>query len=128
MLRQNMGRLDRTVRLIAGVALNPIGLFALGGWQGNLAGIVVGALSLVLLLTTLTGFCPAYVPFGVSTNARGGVREEPRDTRRGDPFAEMKEEMAGQFECAKVMPHMMAVCCGVQDSEGETVTETSGKV
>lgn len=68
MLRQNMGRLDRTVRFLAGVALIPVGLFAVGGWQGNLNGIVVGAFSLLLLLTSLTGFCPAYVPFGVSTN------------------------------------------------------------
>ena len=39
MIRQNMGRLDRTVRCIVGVALIPIGLFALGGWHGSLAGI-----------------------------------------------------------------------------------------
>ena len=74
MLKKNMGRLDRTVRFIAGVALIPIGVFALGGWQGNLSGILLGAASLVLLLTSLTGFCPAYVPLGISTNAREVLR------------------------------------------------------
>ena len=126
MLRQNMGRLDRTVRLIAGVALMPVGLFALGGWQGNLGGILVAVLSLMPILTSLIGFCPAYVPFGVSTNAGEGVREEPPDTGKGDPLEGMKAEMASQ--CVKEMPHMMAVCCGAGESEEETVKATSGKV
>lgn len=86
MFRQNMGRLDRTVRFIAGVALIPIGLFALGGWQGNLSGVLAGVISLVLLLTSLTGFCPGYVPFGVSTYARESVRGEPRVPSRGSPL------------------------------------------
>jgi hypothetical protein len=33
MVKQNMGRLDRTRRLIVGVTLIPIGLLALGGWS-----------------------------------------------------------------------------------------------
>lgn len=77
MIRQNMGRLDRTVRAIAGIALIPIGLFALGGWQGSLVGILVVAVSALPLATGLTGFCPAYVPFGIST--RGG---DQRSTER----------------------------------------------
>jgi len=72
MIRQNMGRLDRTVRCIVGVALIPIGLFALGGWHGSLAGILAVAVSALLLVTGLTGFCPGYVPFGIST--MGGDR------------------------------------------------------
>ncbi len=68
MVKQNMGRLDRTLRFIVGVALIPIGLFALGGWQGNLIGILVVAFALVpLVVTSLTGFCPGYIPFGIST-------------------------------------------------------------
>ena len=85
MLRQNMGRLDRTVRFIAGVALIPIGLFALGGWQGNLSGILAGAFSLVLLLTSLTGFCPAYVPFGISTKARETATDSGKLSSGGVP-------------------------------------------
>ena len=70
MFRQNMGRLDRTLRFIAGVALIPIGLFALGGWQGSLIGILVLALVALLLVTSLTGVCPGYIPLRISTVSR----------------------------------------------------------
>jgi hypothetical protein len=70
MFKQNMGQLDRTLRFIVGVALIPIGLFALSGWQGNLIGILVVAFALVPLVTSLTGFCPGYIPFGISTLGR----------------------------------------------------------
>lgn len=68
MFKKNMGQLDRTVRFIAGVALILIGLFLLGGWQGNLFGILVAVFGVVpLLATSLIGFCPGYIPFGIST-------------------------------------------------------------
>jgi glucose-6-phosphate-specific signal transduction histidine kinase len=67
MFKKNMGRLDRTLRFIVGVILVPIALFALGGWQGNLLGVLAAAFALWLLATSLTGFCPGYIPFGIST-------------------------------------------------------------
>jgi hypothetical protein len=70
MFKPNMGRLDRTLRFIAGVTLIPIGLLALGGWQGNLTGTLVAAFALLPLVTSLTGFCPLYIPFGISTLGR----------------------------------------------------------
>ena len=70
MFKKNMGRLDRTVRLIAGVALIPIGLLLLDGWQGNLTGIFVTVFALLPIVTGLTGFCPGYIPFGISTLGR----------------------------------------------------------
>ncbi len=70
MVKQNIGRLDRTLRFIIGVALIPIGLFALGGWQGNLIGVLVTTFALLPLVTSLTGFCPVYIPFGISTLGR----------------------------------------------------------
>lgn len=70
MIRRNMGRLDRTLRFIVGVALIPIGLFALGGWHGNVIGILVLAPAALLLATSLTGFCPGYIPLGISTVGR----------------------------------------------------------
>lgn len=76
MLQRNMGRLDRTVRFVVGVVLIPIGLFALGGWQGHLTGILVAALAAPPLATSLSGFCPLYVPFGISTI--GKERNPPR--------------------------------------------------
>lgn len=70
MVKQNIGRLDRTLRFIIGVALIPIGLFALGGWQGNLSGVLVTTFALLPLVTSLTGLCPVYIPFGISTLGR----------------------------------------------------------
>ncbi len=67
MFKKNLGRLDRIVRVVAGLALIPIGLFLLGGWQGNSNGLLVAGLALIPLVTGLIGSCPAYVPFGIST-------------------------------------------------------------
>ncbi|NIR46822.1 MAG: DUF2892 domain-containing protein, partial [Gemmatimonadetes bacterium] len=51
MIRKNMGRLDRALRLITGVALIPVGLFALGGSHGDAAGLAVAAFALMPLAT-----------------------------------------------------------------------------
>ena len=70
MFKKNMSRLDRIARFIVGIALIPIGLLLLDGWQGNLTGILVTAFALLPILTGLTGFCPGYIPFGISTLGR----------------------------------------------------------
>jgi hypothetical protein len=67
MFKKNMGRLDRTARFVVGVGLVPIGLFLLGGWQGNWVGLLTLAFALLPLATSTTGVCPLYVPFGIST-------------------------------------------------------------
>jgi len=67
MFKRNLGRLDRTMRVTAGIALALIGLFPLGGWRGNSAGIDVALFSLWPLMTGVVGFCGLYVPFGIST-------------------------------------------------------------
>ena len=67
MFKRNLGRLDRTIRLIGGVVLILIGLFPLGGWRGNSSGIDIALFGLWPLMTGLIGFCGLYVPFGIST-------------------------------------------------------------
>jgi predicted PurR-regulated permease PerM len=59
-----------------GVALIPIGLLLLGGWQGNLTGIIVAVFALLPIVTSVTGFCPLYIPFGIST-----LGKEQRSTK-----------------------------------------------
>jgi hypothetical protein len=76
MFKKNMGPLDRTVRFIVGVALIPIGLLLLGGWQGNLTGVIIAVFALLPIVTSVTGFCPLYVPFGIST-----LGKEQRSTK-----------------------------------------------
>lgn len=63
-LPKNMGTTDRVIRIILAVIL-----FAL-----SLTGTITGAVSTiaiiiaaVLLLTSIVGFCPLYLPFRIST-------------------------------------------------------------
>lgn len=60
-MKTNMGGIDRGLRAVVGLVL--IGLAATGtvgvwGWIG-----------VVPLATSLIGWCPAYLPFGISTCA-----------------------------------------------------------
>lgn len=64
---KNMGTIDRVFRLAAVAAV--IGAYGLGLISGTLA-LVLGAVAVVLLLTSLTATCPAYMPFGLSTRPR----------------------------------------------------------
>ena len=70
-MRRNVGGLDRCARLMVGCALLPLGLFLLGGFRGETWGLVVAAISVLVLATGLIGFCPLYVPFGISTARKG---------------------------------------------------------
>jgi hypothetical protein len=58
-MTKNMGTIDRSLRIVAGLAL--IGA-SLAGWIG-----AWGWLGIVPLATGLSGFCPAYLPFGIRT-------------------------------------------------------------
>jgi hypothetical protein len=58
-MKTNMGKIDRILRAILGIGL--ISLAFVGpqtpwGWIG-----------VVPLITALVGWCPAYLPFGIST-------------------------------------------------------------
>jgi hypothetical protein len=54
----NMGQTDRILRAVIGAALVIWGL-ATSNW--------LGIIGLVPLATAAMGWCPAYVPFGIST-------------------------------------------------------------
>lgn len=63
-MTKNMGSLDRGLRLVVAVVLVVLG--ATGTITGGLAigGYVVAA---IFALTSLVGFCPAYLPIGINT-------------------------------------------------------------
>ena len=65
--RRNVGGLDRGMRLLLGVPIAAAGLFLAGGMRGEPIGILFALAGLVSLVTGLTGRCPLYVPFGIST-------------------------------------------------------------
>ena len=62
--KQNMGTVDKAVRL--GVALLVVILIATGVLSGALAWIL-GIFAVVFVVTSFIGFCPLYLPFGLST-------------------------------------------------------------
>ena len=58
---QNVGSVDRVIRVVAGASLMGASLFgAIGPW---------GWIGIVPLATGLFRFCPIYLPFGLSTCA-----------------------------------------------------------
>lgn len=63
-MKKNMGRTDSIIRIIVALAIAV--LYFTGQISGTTA-IVLGILAAVFLITSLVGFCPLYVPFGIST-------------------------------------------------------------
>ena len=63
-MKKNMGTADRVIRILLAA------LFAylyFGGIVTGTWGLVLVILGGVFVLTSLIGFCPLYVPFGLST-------------------------------------------------------------
>ncbi len=59
-MKTNIGSIDRTIRLIAALGIFGAGYYFKSWW---------GLAGLLPLLTAFVRFCPAYVPFGISTCA-----------------------------------------------------------
>lgn len=57
-MKTNVGNADRTLRLVAGVVIIALGIYFQSWW---------GAIGLIPLFTGTTRWCPAYLPFGIST-------------------------------------------------------------
>lgn len=76
--RRNVGGLDRAFRLVVGVLAVAAGLLLAGGTRGEPLGIVLALAGLMILLTGITGRCPLYVPFGISTARHDEANAAPR--------------------------------------------------
>lgn len=63
-MKANMGTIDRSLRAAAAVLI--VVLYTGGYISGTLA-IVLGVVAGAFLLTSAIGWCPAYVPLGLST-------------------------------------------------------------
>lgn len=63
-MKQNMGGVDKIIRLIV-VAIIAV-LYFTGQITGT-AAIILGIIAVAFLVTSLIGWCPTYVPFGIST-------------------------------------------------------------
>jgi len=62
-----MGTIDKTIRIIIAVII--VGLYFTNVISGTL-GIVLLVFAGVFVLTSLIGFCPLYVPFGLNTGKK----------------------------------------------------------
>ncbi len=63
-MKQNMGTIDRVIRVILAIVV--LVLYLRGSITGT-AAIILGIFAVIFVLTSLVGFCPAYVPFKIST-------------------------------------------------------------
>jgi uncharacterized membrane protein len=63
-MKKNMGNADRIIRVL--IAAIIAWLYFSGTITGTL-GIVLLALAIIFVLTSLVGFCPLYAPFGLRT-------------------------------------------------------------
>lgn len=57
-MKSNVGGVDRIIRVILGVGIIAIGIYFKSWW---------GVIGVVPILTAAMGWCPAYVPFGISS-------------------------------------------------------------
>ncbi|MFA6959663.1 MAG: DUF2892 domain-containing protein [Opitutaceae bacterium] len=57
-MKSNIGPLDRGIRILLSLVLFGAGIYFKSAW---------GLIGLVPLLTAIIRFCPAYLPFGIST-------------------------------------------------------------
>lgn len=63
-MKTNVGGVDRVVRIVVGLAIIAAGVAFKSWW---------GAIGALLLLTGLIRWCPAYLPFGLSTGKGKGT-------------------------------------------------------
>ena len=57
-MKQNIGTVDRVVRIVLGLAIAAAGIY-FRNWLGLIA--------IIPLATAVVRFCPLYLPFGIST-------------------------------------------------------------
>lgn len=68
-MKKNMGTIDKVIRILVAVTIAI--LFFAHLITGTLA-IILIALAVIFVLTSLISFCPLYLPFGINTGKRRG--------------------------------------------------------
>lgn len=68
-MKKNMGTIDRVVRLLVVVVI--AALYFTGHLSGMVA-IILGIVAAAFFITSLLGWCPGYLPFGISTRKDAG--------------------------------------------------------
>jgi len=68
-MAKNMGTADRVIRISLAVVVAV--LYFTGKIGGTLA-LILGIMAVVFVVTSFVGWCPAYLPFGISTRKGPG--------------------------------------------------------
>ena len=63
-MKKNMGTVDRVIRLVIVVV---IGALYYTGQLTGLVATILGIVAVAFLITSIVGWCPGYLPFGIST-------------------------------------------------------------
>ena len=66
-MKPNMGTVDKIIRIALAVL---VGVLYFTGQISGIVAIVLGVLAIVFVLTSLVGFCPLYLPLGISTRGK----------------------------------------------------------
>jgi hypothetical protein len=66
-MKKNMGTIDKVIRILVAIVIAV--LYFTHVISGTL-GIILLVLAGVLVLTSLIGFCPLYLPFGLNTGKK----------------------------------------------------------
>jgi succinate-acetate transporter protein len=70
-MQANVGKNDKTLRLIVGLVLLILGIM----YRSSTIGVIAGIVGIIVLLTSLFGFCPMYSILKISTCKK----EEPKE-------------------------------------------------
>ena len=73
-MTKNMGTADRLIRTLIAVAVAV--LYFTGKISGTVA-IVLGIVAVAFLVTSFIGWCPSYLPFGLSTRKQSNNTPTP---------------------------------------------------
>ena len=65
-MKKNMGKIDRLARFLFAVIVILLIMF---DQITNIAAVVLGIFSIVLLITSATGICPLYYPLKINTKS-----------------------------------------------------------
>lgn len=66
-MKKNMGLIDKVIRILVAVVV--IALSITGVIKGTLM-IILLIVAGIFILTSLLGFCPGYLPFGLNTEKK----------------------------------------------------------
>jgi len=72
-MKQNMANIDRIIRFVVVIAV--IILLWTEVIKGTFA-TILGIIAIILVITSITGFCPLYVPLKISTRKKTDTEEK----------------------------------------------------